>query len=106
MKWSFLFIILFMSTQLFCQVGTVGMKDEFNRMAKLGRNQGAEGLQSYSANNVKGTRYLTETWSTGSVITINDEVMGIPYLFMFDKINHDLYFKSKNSADILLADKK
>lgn len=102
-----LFLLLpFMSNHLAAQVSTIGMQDEFKRMAKLGKNQGAEGLQSYSASNVKGRRYLTETWSKGSVTTINDEVMDKPYLFMFDKINHDLYMKPKSAEDVLLVDKK
>lgn len=106
MKRIIFLLLPLMGNRLAAQVSTIGMQDEFTHMAKLGKNQGAEGLQSYSANNVKGSRYLTETWSKGSVTTINDEVMDKPYLFMFDKTNHDLYIKSKNAEDILLVDKK
>src|SRR2546423_4006835 len=90
---------------LFGQVSTVGMKNEFTQLSKLGRLQGAEGLQTYSTGNIKGSRYFLPDWTMGELISSSDQVLSDPYLFLYDKQNQNLYFKSKDSSLIYLVDK-
>ena len=87
------------------QVETVGMKQEFSAISKLGRLQGAEGLQSYSSGNVKGSRFFLPDWTNGKLISTSGENVSNKFLFLFDKTNQALYIKPTDSNSIYLVDK-
>jgi hypothetical protein len=66
--------------------------------------QGGESLPQYSSNNVKGSRYLTETWTSGTIVPVTgNTVEGL--LVMFDKQDQNVYIKKKDGDQIILLDR-
>ena len=104
MRTLLFFLTTIVSFSLFAQVSNVEMRGDFAEASRLGRLQGGESLPQYSSGNIKGSRYLTESWSQGSVIPVTgNTVEGL--LVMFDKQEHDIYVKKNDENKILLLDK-
>ncbi|MFL5788243.1 MAG: hypothetical protein ACJ748_09325 [Flavisolibacter sp.] len=104
MRIVLLFLSVLFFNSVFSQVSSVEMRGDFADAARLGRLQGAEGLPSYSSNNVRGTRYLTETWAEGSIVPLKGNTID-SLLVMFDKQDHNIYIKKKQSEQIILLEK-
>ncbi|HUP10625.1 MAG TPA: hypothetical protein VM187_00385 [Niastella sp.] len=102
MKSGLLLAALLSSSSLWAQVSNVQLKGALAETAKLGRIQGGEGLPQFSSNNIKGTRYLFQNWSSGVVTTVNNTTE-TGYLLMFDKENNDIYARRKNSDTVILV---
>lgn len=97
----FLSVVVFNSS--FAQVSNVEMRGDFSDASRLGRLQGAESLPQYSSNNVKGSRYLTETWAPGTIVPVKgNTVEGL--FVMFDKQDQNIYIKKKDADQIILLD--
>lgn len=104
MRTLLLFLTTFISFSLFAQVSNVEMRGDFAEASRLGRLQGGESLPQYSSGNIKGSRYLTDTWQQGTVVPVTgNTVEGL--LVMFDKQEHDIYVKKNDANKILLLDK-
>ena len=104
MRTLLLFLTTFISFSLFAQVSNVEMRGDFAEASRLGRLQGGESLPQYSSGNIKGSRYLTDTWQQGTVVPVTgNTVEGL--LVMFDKQEHDIYIKKNDENKILLLDK-
>jgi hypothetical protein len=98
--------VCLITIQVFSQITSVGMGNEFKQITNFGRRQtGFEGLQTYRSGNVKGSQFFNDNWSTGSVTTTNKEVFSANYLFIYDKVRQELFLKAKDSDMVLLADK-
>ncbi|HEU0063635.1 MAG TPA: hypothetical protein VFQ58_01340 [Flavisolibacter sp.] len=98
----FLCALLFHSS--FAQVSNVEMRGDFADASRLGRLQGSESLPQYSSNNVKGSRYLTETWTIGTIVPVTgNTVEGL--LVMFDKQDQNVYIKKKDGDQVILLDR-
>jgi len=103
--------IIFISTLLlffiagFSQdISSVGIKDEFKTIAGFGRRQtGFEGIQTYTNHSVTGTQFFTETWANGSVTSIIKQTISEGFVFLYDKVRQELFFKPKDSDIVLLA---
>jgi hypothetical protein len=105
MRRLFFVFSIFSALNVHAQVASVGIKDDLNSISKLGRLQGAEGLQNYSTGNVKGSRYFFPRWSVGKLVSSTGFVFSDSYVFLFDKINQDIYVRGKDSSDIYLVNK-
>jgi len=104
MRTLLLFLTTIVSFSLFAQVSNVEMRGDFAEASRLGRLQGGESLPQYSSGNIKGSRYLTDTWQQGTVVPVTgNTVEGL--LVMFDKQEHDIYVKKSDGNKILLLDK-
>ena len=104
MRTLLLFLTTIVSFSLFAQVSNVEMRGDFAEASRLGRLQGGESLPQYSSGNIKGSRYLTDTWQQGTVVPVTgNTVEGL--LVMFDKQEHDIYVKKNDGNKILLLDK-
>lgn len=88
----------------FAQVSNVEMKGDFSEASRLGRLQGGESLPQYSSNNVKGSRYLTETWASGSIVPVKGNTVDGLFV-MFDKQDQNVYIKKKDGDQIILLDR-
>jgi hypothetical protein len=104
MRIVLMFLSVLFFNSVFSQVSSVEMRGDFADAARLGRLQGGESLPTFSSNHVKGTRYLTESWSAGSIVPFKGNTIDSLYI-MFDKQNSDIYVKSKNASQIILVDK-
>jgi hypothetical protein len=104
MRTLLLFLTAIICYPVLAQVSNVEMRGDFAEASRLGRLQGGESLPQYSSGNIKGSRYLTETWAQGSVVPVTgNTVDGL--LVMFDKQEHDIYIKKADANKILLLDK-
>ena len=104
MRTLLLFLTTFISYSLIAQVSNVEMRGDLAEASRLGRLQGGESLPQYSSGNIKGSRYLTETWLQGTVVPVTgNTVVGL--LVMFDKQEQDIYVKKNDANKILLLDK-
>ncbi len=85
-------------------INSVGMKDEFKTIAGFGKRQtGFEGIQTYTNHAVTGTQFFTETWANGSVTSIINQTISEGFVFLYDKVRQELFFKPKDSDIVLLA---
>ncbi len=98
-------LLCILSLKNYGQVSTFGMGKEFKSITGFGRIQtGFEGLQTYHSGNVNGNQFSTETWSLGSVTTMDKQVIS-DYLFLYDKVRQELFLKAKDTDLVVLADK-
>lgn len=90
-------LLLLLPFFAFCQATDMSIQNDFKEMSSYGRIQtGYEGIQTYSSGNVKGSQFFNEGWCTGSVTTVSNETIS-NYLFMYDKMNQQLYIKQKDA---------
>ncbi len=108
MKRCCLFMSLVMlANAAFAQIENSVMADEFKEVSKFGsRQSGFEGIQTYSSGIVNGNQFFSSSWCEGTVSTNFNETFGKNYSFLFDKVRQELFMKWKDTAVILLADKK
>ncbi len=86
--------------------GNVAMREDFNSISKSGSRQtSSQVIQSYSNNEVKGSQFFYPNWAPGNVVTTNNETITNNYLFLFDRVRHELFIKLKDSDVVLTADK-
>ncbi len=99
-------VCFILTIQVFSQISSVGMSNEFKQITRFGKMQtGFEGLQTYHSGNVKGSQFFNDNWSVGSVTTTDKEVFNNNYLFIYDKVRQELFLKPKDSDVVVLADK-
>ena len=98
-------IILFLqSTIIYAQVESAQIGAEFKEVsANAGRQ--IQGIQTYNSGEVKGSQFFFPSWTSGSVTTINNEVIGKNYSFLYDKVRQQLFMKWKDSSVLLQAEK-
>jgi hypothetical protein len=108
MKKIFLSTSLIISTAYFAHAQTsIGVQNDLRNVTIGGANASSTVISSFSNNDVKGSRYLFDNWTPGSVTTINNEVYSNNYNFNFDKINQDIYAEyASNNLSVLLDKSK
>ena len=57
-------------------------------------------------NETIGNQFLFENWVQGTVVDVNGNVFSSGYLFNFNKINQNLYFKLKDTAVAFLVSRE
>ena len=62
--------------------------------------QTSAAISTFSNGNIKGTRYLFNNWTPGSVTSSDNSTYSSNYSFNFDKINQDLYAKYKEQDNL------
>ncbi len=95
-------ILFFLNNKIFCQVESAQLGAEFQTVSM---HRGLNGMQTYGSNEIKGSQFFYPTWSTGSVTTVNNEVISKDYSFLYDKVRQLLFIKYKDSSAILLAER-
>lgn len=97
---------LFIATASSAQDNTLGMRQEFQNITGFGQRQtGFEGIQTYSNHQVTGSPYFTDNWARGSVTSIINQTISNGYVFLYDKVKQDLFFKAADSNISFVADK-
>jgi hypothetical protein len=99
---SFFTGLLLISSATFSQVESAQIGAEFKEVAK---STGLNGIESYSTGEVKGSQFFYPTWTSGTVTTVHNEVIGKDYSFLYDIVRQQLFIKWKDSSAILLAEK-
>jgi len=96
-------VLILFSTAIFSQgVESAQLGAEFHEVATNGQPMG---IQSYGSNKVEGSQFFYPTWTSGSVTTINNEVISKNYSFLYDKVRQQLFIKREGSSLVLLAEK-
>ena len=98
-------LLIFTIGNVQSQVSSSSMKAEFKELSRLGSRQMGTSLQPYSAGTANGNQFFTDTWTAGSVITTGNDSISKGYLFLFDKVRHELFMKSTNGSSIFSIDK-
>lgn len=85
----------------------IGIRDELKSISQFATKTqtGYETIQTYSSNEIKGSQFFYPTWVSGSITTVNKEIISDNYLFVFDRVRQQLFIKQKNSDTVLIADK-
>lgn len=87
-------------------MSSVTLRDEFRNITGFGKRQsGFEGIQTHSNQPVTGTQFFTDDWSKGSVTSIINKTIGQNFVFLYDKVRQELFFKPSDTNMVLLADK-
>ena len=111
MRKIFLIITLvFLAPLAFGQYSpTTSMQDDFKQMSGYSKRSSYGSFQSYSSGEVKGSQFFYPTWAKGSVTTINNEVIFKNYMFLFDRVRHELFIVYKpddnDPKEVLQGDK-
>ena len=63
-------------------------------------SQTSAAISTFSSGDIKGTRYLFNNWTRGSVTSIDNTTYSNNYSFNFDKINHDLYARYQEQENL------
>lgn len=58
-----------------------------------------------SKNQTIGNQYLFETWVNGTLTDVDGKVFSDGYLFNYNKVNQNIYFRLKDSAAAFLINK-
>ncbi len=109
MKKVFLAACILTSYNFAISQATTGssIQKDFGMISNLGKAQsGFESFQTYSSKAVNGSQFLPDTWSEGSVTTSNNITISSNYLFLYDKVNQNLYIKVKDSNLVVVTDKQ
>ena len=81
-----------------------GVSDDLKLLAMHNLNVNTATISTFSNPKIKGTQYLFDQWTSGSVTTTDNETYSANYLFNFDKLTHNLYVKhtSQDNLTIIL----
>ena len=83
-----------------------GIADDFKYLAMHNMNVNTSTITSFNNNQIKGSQYLFEDWTSGSVTTTENITYSNKYLFNYDKVKQNLYLKYTEQAGlIILLDK-
>jgi hypothetical protein len=63
-------------------------------------SQTSAAISTFSSGDIKGTRYLFNNWTRGSVTSTDNTTYSNNYSFNFDKINHDLYARYQEQENL------
>lgn len=63
-------------------------------------SQTSAAISTFSNADIKGTRYLFNNWTRGSVTSTDNSTYSNDYTFNFDKINHDVYAKYQEQQNL------
>lgn len=69
----------------------IGIQGDLRGLAVTNLQVGTTAITTFSSPNVKGSQYLFDSWTSGSVTDEERNTYSINYTFNFDKINHNLY---------------
>ena len=84
----------------------VATQDDFKYLSLHNLNVNTSTITAFSSNNVKGSQYLFDQWTPGSVTTLDNTTFSNNYTFNFDKLNQNLYANSANQGNLcVLLDK-
>ena len=98
-------ILCFLSIQTVALAqNNTGIADDFKYLAMHNLNVNTSTISTFSNSTVKGSQYLYDKWTAGSVTTNENVTYAVNYLFNFDKVNQNLYVKytAQNDLTILL----
>jgi hypothetical protein len=98
-------ICLLICRQVIYSQNTIGLQNDLKNVTSTGALAGGTVISSFSSGAVKGNRYLFDSWTPGSVTSINNEVYAANYKFNFDKINQDIYAEYNNNNVSVVLDK-
>lgn len=93
--------IYFLTLTLQAQ-STTGIADDFKMLAMHNLNVNTSTITSFSNTTTKGSRYLFDQWTPGSVTTLDNITYSDNYLFNYDKINHELYANSSSQGNLTI----
>ncbi len=82
--------------------------DDFKYLAMHNLNVNTSTITSFSSSEVKGSQYLFDQWTAGSVTTTENVTISQNYLFNFDKLNQNIYanYTSQGNLCVLLDKSK
>lgn len=82
--------------------------DDFKMLAMHNLNVNSSTISTFSSGNIKGTRYLFDQWTSGSVTTTDNITFSKNYLFNFDKTTQELYasYTDQGNLSVLLDKSK
>ena len=118
MKKYILLLIYPLLTNISFGQSTIGFQNDIKNIGTLSSSNGAvmnhdgkitseslnsqtiSGITTFNNSDVKGARYLFDTWTNGNVTDIKNNIYSSNYTFNFDKINQDVYAKYTGSANI------
>lgn len=86
---------------------STGIMDDFKALTMHNLNVNTSTITTFSNSKVKGSQYLFDAWTMGSVTTIDNNVYSKKYLFNLDKLTQNLYVKYTEQPDmIIILDKE
>ena len=84
----------------------IGISNDIKNFALADGRTHSQTITTFSNPTVRGTQYLFDQWTAGSVTTTDNITFNNSYLFNFDKLNQNLYAKFTNQQDMsVLLDK-
>jgi hypothetical protein len=104
-KTSLLLSLFIYSGFVYCQT-SIGVENDLKGLLATGGNAGNTAISSFNGPEVKGKRYVFDTWTPGTVISVDGTVYSSKYNFNLDKINQDVYAVADgNYNNVFLLDK-
>jgi hypothetical protein len=98
------YVLFLLNANAFSQIESAQIGAEFQQVAQTAGRQ-IQGIQTYNSGTVIGSQFFDPSWTSGTVTTINNEVISTNYSFLYDKVRQLLFIKWKDSSAIILADK-
>ena len=83
----------------------VGISNDLKTVAQHNLDVNSSAISTFSSGNVKGTQYLFDDWTPGSVTDETNNTFSDNYSFNFDKINHDVYARDNIQKISVVLDK-
>lgn len=108
MKKIFLIAAIFTISKYSISQNNTGVHDDLSGIVLHNANVNTTAISTFNNNEIKGSRYLFNKWTPGSVLDENNITYSANYTFNFDKINHDLYAKygGENGVSVLIDKSK
>jgi hypothetical protein len=105
-KIPFLFLSLFSGAHFIYAQTSIGIENDLKGVMASGGNVMHTTISAFNSPEIKGKRYVFDTWTAGSVISLNGTAYSSNYSFNLDKINQDLYASlDKDHNNVVLLDK-
>jgi hypothetical protein len=89
-KTSLLLSLFIYSSFAYCQT-SVSIGNDLKGLMATGGNVANTAISSFNHPEVKGKRYVFDTWTPGTVISVDGTVYASKYNFNLDKINQEVY---------------
>lgn len=80
----------------------IAISDDMRYLSMHNLSVSSSAISTFSNNKVKGSQYLYDTWTKGSITTIENINYANNFLFNFDKVNQNLYIKYTQQNDLTI----